>query len=1305
MKNLFFIGLFFFFLVETSFAQNPSCPSPYVYMDGGSFIKVYDPSQPLSTSNPSTSTIPIPAGSGGLTLMPNINGGTLTPTFYTTVSGNYWYWNGAVWVNTGHSTGNGAAVNLGGCGGAIYNIVGGSGAIYKYTGTGNGTLLTTLTGFNGGGPYDLVTDCNCNFYALNTTSPNQGLTMYSPTGAVQCTYTLSGMPSTSAGGGFAIIGNTIYVKNNISLPGGFYIGTIAGGSITFTAVPGFTNSPGDFASCPVCYPATNLQGATISGALLGCTIPTVNLVVSTTVSPVTYSWTGPGIIGSSTGSFVVVNTPGYYYCVVYAGGCPPTQATLTTAVYSNSTIVLASITPSGNICVGGTATIPLVVAHSATTDIVTWSGTAMTPITGTDAINVPPGSYTVTVTDIFNGCIGRDVVNVIPSPTVNLALSDFSLCAQNTNGSPASLTMTPSGAANYTLLTSTNFSVTSPNGPVMVGFATSVFGNLSPLVTATLIGSSSICIDTSYASFFIVQNPTISVSQTSANICPGFTQGFAASGANTYVWGGSFGLNAYVGSNVIATPIFTNSIYSVIGNSSGCYSNNQNCTLTVLPVPNLSVSPTSTTICLGNSVNLSIIGNASSYAWYPASGLSSTTALNVTSSPASTQIYTVIGTLNTCTNLATTTVNIMPPPVLGLSLSTTSLCSQNYNGSPNSITMIPSGATNYTLFASPSIMVVAPFGPIILVSPTGPSLPANSVSTVTLVGESGVCKVSMTKTFTIVPNPVISISPPSSSICPGQVQNFTASGASTYTWLPAPGSVQTSNNSISASPFNTTFYSVIGSNAGCTSDIKNAVLVILPIPSVYINPATSTVCAGSAVNLAAIGNATSYQWWPSTALSNTIGSNVQSNPYTTLQYTILATLNTCTNTAVATVSAIPIPVITATASQYAVCSGAKTNLTAMGAGSYSWNPTDDLNYFTGNSVSASPGKNTTYTVIGFNGTCTGSTTIFIETIKRPDMQIKSEVNELCIGNSSTISVTGAQNYTWQPVSSVQYLSTFSLVSIKPLSNTNYTVYGANSVGDVYCYQQLSYSVMVVPRIIAVVSPSVSLCQGDKTSLSASGANTYSWTPNFGLKKTNLPSVVASPSSSIIYTVEVSHNTYCGVTNTVLVDIYPRPNVFAGRDTTYNLNDPIFISATGSGTLTWVAGEDIMCHDCPSTQIYPSRNGCYIVEATNEYNCKANDQVCITVTEDFTIYLPNTFSPNNDGINDVFLIYGENISAVSMEIYDRWGVQLFSSSDLFTGWNGKYKDQICQEGVYTYKINYTGLNRKKYSKIGNVNLIR
>ncbi|MCE3260384.1 MAG: hypothetical protein K0S12_2025, partial [Bacteroidetes bacterium] len=359
---------FFLFAFESDLLSQIVCPSPYVYMDGGpgGFIKFYNPALPLSATNPSSTNIPL--FGTGLTLMPNINGGAMSPTFYTTSGGTYWYWSGTAWVNTGHSTGNSAAVNLGGCGCKIYNLVGGSGQVYQYSGTGPGTLLTTLTGFSGGGPYDLVTDCNCNFYALKTTTPNQNLTLYNQTGGVISTWNLVNMPNDTAGGGFAIIGNMVYVKNNLT--NGFFIGTMAGTTITFTQVTGFTNSPGDFASCPVCNTTPTMAATASNNGPLTCTQLTANCVASTTTTPVTYLWSGPGIVGPNNTATIVANLAGVYTCTVSSPGCPPLQNIITTTVTGNPSAITPTITASGPITCTNT-TVQLSVAPNSNTNSIT----------------------------------------------------------------------------------------------------------------------------------------------------------------------------------------------------------------------------------------------------------------------------------------------------------------------------------------------------------------------------------------------------------------------------------------------------------------------------------------------------------------------------------------------------------------------------------------------------------------------------------------------------------------------------------------------------------------------------------------------------------------------------------------------------------------------------------------------------------------------------------------------------------------------------------------------------------------------
>jgi gliding motility-associated-like protein len=122
-------------------------------------------------------------------------------------------------------------------------------------------------------------------------------------------------------------------------------------------------------------------------------------------------------------------------------------------------------------------------------------------------------------------------------------------------------------------------------------------------------------------------------------------------------------------------------------------------------------------------------------------------------------------------------------------------------------------------------------------------------------------------------------------------------------------------------------------------------------------------------------------------------------------------------------------------------------------------------------------------------------------------------------------------------------------------------------------------------------------------------------------------------------------------------------------------------------------------------VYATHSGCYVVQAEGEGGCMAYDQVCLTVENDFTVYIPNTFTPNGDGLNDFFLVSGEGFSQAILAVYVRWGASMFYSEEVTKGWDGKCKGTECKQDVYTYVLSFYGLDRKFYQRTGNVQLIR
>lgn len=258
MINRSILWLFLFFLSRSSsFAQLPSCTTPgIVYLHNETEIYNFDQSSPIVPGiNPVLNSISCPVGSAGLAVGPNINGAGPSPTFYTTIGTNYYYFDGTTWVNTNHFTGAVPAVNIAAGGGYIYNLHGLTGNVYRYDGT-TSIYLTNIAGFGGNGVYDLVADIYGNWYVLRvrTTGAGQFLRKYDSQGNLLNNWTLTGVPNRLGGGGFAILCDSIYFSTGGAPGPANYRGYIDNSTNTvtatvFTPLLG-TNAIFDFASCP-----------------------------------------------------------------------------------------------------------------------------------------------------------------------------------------------------------------------------------------------------------------------------------------------------------------------------------------------------------------------------------------------------------------------------------------------------------------------------------------------------------------------------------------------------------------------------------------------------------------------------------------------------------------------------------------------------------------------------------------------------------------------------------------------------------------------------------------------------------------------------------------------------------------------------------------------------------------------------------------------------------------------------------------------------------------------------------------------
>ena len=714
--------------------------------------------------------------------------------------------------------------------------------------------------------------------------------------------------------------------------------------------------------------------------------------------------------------------------------------------------------------------------------------------------------------------------------------------------------------------------------------------------TYTVTGTnSSGCSSTASIIITVNSTPTLSVTPSAPGICPGGSANLTAKGATSYTWTPSTNLSCTNCPNPIASPTVTTTYY-VTGTGTGGCTSKDSVKVTVAATLAVSVTPSSPAICTGDSVTLNASG-APAFTWSPATGLSCTNCSNPSASPTSAVTYTVTGISGACSAKDSVAITINPNPAIGITPTLAAICSGGQT------TLTANGGINYTW--SPSIGLSATTGTSVTATPT-----IATKYIVTGTNATG-CQNKDSITVTINPTPTINVTASSGgNICSGNSDTISVSGAATYTWSPS-GTLNSSTGSpVIATPASATTYTVIGTSALGCNDTSTVAISITPTPTLSVTPLNPGICNGDSVLLTASG-ATNYIWNPATALSTTSGGNVIAFPTSSLTYTVTGFNGSCSSTDTVSITVGNLVVI-ATASSTSICTGGSTNLTASGAVSYVWSPAVSLNSSTGSPVTATPTVTTTYTLIGSSGSgnCVDTTTITITVNPTPTLSISAGSHLICSGaNGTTVTVTGATNYVWSPASGVN-CSTCDSTTANPASNTTFTVTGTNTFG---CPSTDTVSIHVDIPTIAGVAVKPSICNGDTTTIAASGNVSYVWAPGSGLTCTSCPSPVANPTSSTTYTVVGTDAAGCLDSANVTVAVNPLPVVTAvPADTSICTGNSTTLSATGGSTYAWTPATGLSCTSCSSTSADPNSTTTYTVIGTSNQGCNDTVQIVLTV---------------------------------------------------------------------------------------------
>lgn len=1281
----------------------------------------YDP----VTSTSSPNTIVCPAGSFGLAVSNNINSASPALTFYTIVGGQYWYYNGSSWTNTGHNIADPNALNLCGAGPYIYNFVSSTKSVYRYDGSGNDVLVMTDPSWTGG-PLDLIGDDYGNFYLMYTNVGAKKLVKYSPTGVALCTYTLVGMPNEIGGAGYAIVNNNVYIKGL----SGNWRGTITGNTITITSTTAYPVCS-DFASCP--FP--QLTSSISSAGNLTCAGPSsVTLTATTTVTGPAYSWSGPGIVSGSTSNVAVINAPGIYTLVVTgtSGACPGASTSTIAISQTGSGPVVSSATAGSVTCASNTVNLSVSPSGMSYTWTPPVSGSIISGANSQNATGAGGGTYTVVVRDPVGGCSSSTTV-VVPdnrtNPTVTVnppaILTCNILTVSINSSSPNSLNYTWTGPG---IVSGGNSSSPVINQPG--NYTLTATDQLNGCPTSTIVNV-----------IHDITPPTVSAASSNSITCSVATASVILTNTFSpvsYSWSGS----GIVSGNT--TPTITVNQggtyhYTVTNLNNGCTASGSQTVIQNNTAVTASSAATNTITCITSTANIvvSATGPSLSYNWSGAGILSGNGTATITVNQSGTYNYTLTNTSNGClTTGSHTVIQNTTPPSVTTTVSGTLTCVN----------------TTATIIASPS-----PAGYTYNWSPLG-TMPGNTSGTLTVnqpgtynytvTDASNGCSSSGSETvnqdFTA---PALSLASSSyTTTCANPTATLIATATPStnvsFAWL-SPGTGALSDDTI-ANPIATGSgiftITVTNKTTGCSA--AQGTVALIPdasIPTASLSAHSLSITCYNPTPTLTVTNSpasVSYSWSPVSGI--VAGTETTANPSFSLAgtYSVSVTniLTGCINNSAANTVTVALnntsPVISlnvATNQATITCTTASVTViptvTPAGNLTYTWTSSTGTGMVSSPNQAAAtftaPGIYTlsvTNTLTGCSSdplSTAGTFTVYENTAAPAASLVPTSSNTIITCSQSLVSysvnVTPANNsyhYFWMNSGNATPFATITLPGTYTVIVTN-TVNGCTTPATVTIEGQTT-----PPQDVSAGSNTNIPCGSNSIFLNGtttSGNVTYSWSgPSSNSILSGSNTATPSVQEPGTYTLTVT-NSANGCSSTATVSITQNNVIAAFTANPVSGFSPLAVNFTnnsqGASSYSWDFGDGQ-----GSTLQDPSHTfttGVYTVMLTAySGSCTSTATLTIIVERPSFIDIPNVFTPNNDNINDLFTINAYGIRDISLEIFNRWGQKLFEYQGVKAAWDGyAVNGEPVPDGTYFFFVKATGYDEKKIEKQGTVNLFR
>lgn len=1063
-----------------------------------------------------------------------------------------------------------------------------------------------------------------------------------------------------------------------------------------------------------------------------CVGETLNFTAAT-IANATYQWSGPNGFTSTLQNPSIVTTvganAGVYSCVITKLGCPSLPST--TIVILNSIPVTPTPTSNSPFCPGVTLTLNAASVAGAT---YSWTGpnsfnsSLQNPtITNTSSINA--GVYSLTIN--VNGCNSLPLttnVNIFPIPN-SIASSNSPAC----DGQVVHLYATTVAGGSYSWVGPAGYTSNVQNPTINI---------VSPANSGifTVTASANGCVGNSSGTNVIVNPiPVAPVISNNAPMCSGQTLNLIAQNVTggSFHWTGPNNFNSLLQNPVINNVPFANSgTYSATVTVLGCISlpSSTNAVINLSPpaTPN-----NNGPLCDGQTLNLTTNPVAgSTYSWTGPNGFTSNQqnpVINNVTVGNNAGSYSLTMTLAGCVgNTVSSNVVIHPIPTAPILSSNSPICA---------------GQTLLLNAANVAGGVFAWIGPNSFSSGLQNPQIANAITTASgtysvTVSQFNCLSPSSIITVLVKPVPLAPGATSNSPICAGQTINLNAGNiaGAIYNWIGPLSYASTNQNSTIANSAigNSGSYSVTASLNGCASPTSTVSVTVFPIPSSAFVLAPS-VCAGNNIAVTYSGSSLStatYNWNFGGAV---IGSGAGQGPYSVdwanagnNSVTLAVTENGCTSpTTTHSIIVYPIPSSTFSLPS-AICQSDSALIFYTGSAStaaiYIWDFDGGI-ILSGSGAGPyeikyqSAGSYTISLTVSENGCSSSITsqTITVNPVPTADFTVTPAV--ICPGQDAIITYNGtgsaAATFNWNFANgTINSGSGIGLYSVNYLNSGIDTV--TLTVTENNCTSSSVSQILLVdflPVVNFTVTDSLG-CNPFSTSFFNQSTLTNSVLWNFGDDGTSSDENPTHTYSPGLFSVKLIVTTSSGCIDSLsrpdLISVLNNPVAkFSAKPevgSVTEVKDATFAFAnqsTYSNSYKWFFGDgDSSTFANPTHTYQDSGNYDVMLIAYDSIGC--TDTFILgkfVVIANINYFIPTAFTPNNDGVNDIFYLYGRSLKNVHLLVYDRIGEKVFESNGIYQGWDGTFHNSAVNTGVYVY---YAELETMKGDMIilkGDVTLIR